>query len=155
MDGGNRRFQCEPDWMNNWPDDQTTNIFRSLMRAHRDLRSLASEVAIEFGLSAAELNIVDMLGWLGPTTMGQLARAAFVSPSNTTHTVKRLESAGLVSRSRSKESQRIVEVMLTEDGSELFKTCYPRVVNVVDGYLRERYSEHELKDLEMMLARLT
>lgn len=124
------------------------------MRAQHELRSIATEVAAEFSLSAAELNIVDLLGWIGPTTMGRLAAAAFVSPSNTTHTIKRLESIGLAQRSRSAASQRVVEVALTDEGQRAFSRSYTRVTHVVGEYLADRYSERELKELDALLAQL-
>ena len=97
-------------------EDVCVDIFRNLMRARHVMHQKASTVAESNGLHAAEMNAIDILGKFGPISMGRLARETFISPSNTTNTVKKLERAGLVKRSRSKNSDREVTVSLTADG---------------------------------------
>lgn len=94
------------------------------MFVHRDLQAMAETVGARYGLISAELNVVDILGRFGGTTMGELARRTFISPANTTRTVKTLERKRLVSRTRNDRSARIVDVALTAQGQMLFKKCY-------------------------------
>jgi len=51
------------------------------------------------------LSLMDILGKLGPISMGRLSGETFISPANTTHTVRKLEAAGLVKRLRSESSE--------------------------------------------------
>ena len=129
-------------------------IFRSVMRAHHRLHALGSSVAGDFGLHIAELNVIDMLGKLGPISMGELSRATFISPSNTTHTVKKLESAGLVRRQRSSASERKVEVSLTGEGGQLFRACYPRILMAVEEILEQQMTAGERATLARLLGKL-
>jgi DNA-binding MarR family transcriptional regulator len=84
------------------------------------MQKKASEVAESNGLHAAEMNVIDILGKYGPIPMGRLSRETFISPSNTTNTVKKLERAGLVKRNRSNNSDREVIVSLTAEGKRVF-----------------------------------
>lgn len=136
-------------------DEETcVSIFRSVMRAHHHLHALGSSIAIDFGLHIAELNVIDMLGKLGSITMGELSRTTFISPSNTTHTVKKLESAGLVRRQRSAASERKVVVSLTEDGEHLFAECYPRILMAVEEILEQNLNARERASLAQLLGKL-
>lgn len=129
-------------------------IFRSVVRAHHRLHALGSSIASGFGLHIAELNVVDMLGKLGPITMGELSRATFISPSNTTHTVKKLELAGLTTRQRSPASERKVVVSLTHEGERLFRECYPRILTEVEGILEQSLNADERTTLARLLGKL-
>lgn len=129
-------------------------IFRSVVRAHYRLHALGSSIAGDFGLHIAELNVIDMLGKLGPIAMGELSRATFISPSNTTHTVKKLELAGLVKRQRSAASERKVVVSLTDRGEQLFRECYPRILMAVEGILEQSLSASERVTLARLLGKL-
>lgn len=129
-------------------------IFRSVMRAHHSLLAIGAAVAADFGLHIAELNVIDMLGKLGPISMGALSQATFISPSNTTHTVKKLEFAGLVERRRSSASERMVMVSLTGEGRQLFSTCYPRILTAVEQDLEQRLRARERVTLAKLLGKL-
>ena len=136
-------------------EETTVEIFRSIMRARHLLHQQAASVAARYGLHAAELNVVDILGKFGPISMGRLSRETFISPSNTTSTVKKLEAAGLVARKRSENSDREVTVMLTASGRSLFRKCYPRILGDVYAHLRERLSERDMQRLADILSKVT
>ncbi len=118
------------------------------------MQQKASDVAADAGLHAAELNVVDILGKFGPIAMGQLARETFISPSNTTSTVKKLERAELVVRARSKLSDREVTVELTIKGRRLFRRCYPAILGDVFEFLSGRLSQKEMMSLQAILGKL-
>lgn len=129
-------------------------VFASIMRAHQALHRLGSKVAGDFGLHIADLNVIDMLGRLGPLSMGGLSRATFISPSNTTRTVKKLESQRYVTRKRSAESGRVVTAALTKTGERMFKKCYPRVLDAADNHFRKNLSATEYETLAKLLYKL-
>jgi DNA-binding MarR family transcriptional regulator len=129
-------------------------IFRSVVQAHHRLHRLGSSIAADFGLHIAQLNVIDMLGKLGSITMGELSRATFISASNTTHTIKKLENTGLVKRRRSAASDRKVLVSLTEKGEQLFSECYPRILKAVDGDLKQNLNARERATLASLLGKL-
>jgi DNA-binding MarR family transcriptional regulator len=131
------------------------DVFRNIMRTRHQMHRKANTVAETSGLHAAELNVVDILGKHGPISMGRLSQETFISPSNTTSTVKKLELAGLVERTRSKNSDREVTVSLTAKGRALFRKCYPRILKEVYGHLSERLTRSEIASLARMLGKLS
>lgn len=65
-------------------------------------------------------------------TIGAIAERLALEPSTITPAVKRLEAAGFLSRRRSTIDERLVEVHLTEKGTEL----HPRTGCLTDALLR-------------------
>jgi DNA-binding MarR family transcriptional regulator len=136
-------------------DEETcVDIFRNIMRARHLLRSKASNVAESNGLHAAEMNVIDILGKFGPISMGRLAAETFISPSNTTNTVKKLERAGLVERQRSATSDREVNVTLTSSGRAVFRKCYPRILGEAHAHMVKRLTPDEMKLLAGVMRKL-
>ncbi len=139
--------------LNERDEDVTVGLFRDLMRARHLMHKKASEVAEDNGLHAAEMNAIDILGKYGPISMGQLANETFISPSNTTSTVKKLEHVGLVTRNRSKSSDREVTVSLTAEGRKTFRKCYPRILGEVQEHITERLTRQEKQSLAEILRK--
>jgi len=140
--------------LNEREEEVCVDIFRNLMRARHLMHHKASTVAENIGLHAAEMNAIDILGKFGPISMGRLSREAFISPSNTTSTVKKLERAGLVTRNRSKTSDREVTVNLTTDGRIIFRKCYPRILGETHAHLAGRLTRAEHRQLAILLGKL-
>lgn len=138
------------------PADERSYIalFRAIMVAQNDLQRMADDVAARFGLLGAELNVIDILGKFGATTMGELAHRTFISPSNTTRTVKLLEKRALVKRSRDPNSGRIVRVALTTRGSALFRQCYPLIIREAARHFNAGLNSAQRRALVRLLERL-
>jgi len=130
------------------------DVFRNVMRVRHLMHKKASAVADGAGLHAAELNVIDILGKFGPVSMGRLARETFISPANTTSTVKKLEQAQLVTREQSAKSGREVTVRLTGSGRAVFRKCYPRILADVHAHIASRLSQPELRKLAGILRKL-
>ncbi len=135
-------------------EDVTVDLFRNLMRARHQMYKKASEVAARIGLHTAEMNVIDILGKYGPLSMGRVSRETFISPANTTSTVKKLEQARLVKRNRSKNSDREVTVSLTAEGRRIFRKCYPRILDEVHSHVRVRLTKREMAELASILQSL-
>jgi DNA-binding MarR family transcriptional regulator len=135
-------------------EDRSVDIFKNVMRCRHIMQQKAADVAAGAGLHAAELNVIDILGKYGPIVMGRLARETFISPSNTTSTVKKLEQAELVIRRRSMSSDREVTVELTTKGRRVFRNCYPAILGDVFNFLSSRLSKNEIASLQKVLRKL-
>ncbi len=131
----------------------TVDIFRNLMRARHLMHKKAQEVAESLGLHAAEMNVIDILGKFGPISMGRLSQETFISPSNTTNTVKKLEHAGYVKRNKSTNSDREVTVSLTADGRKNFRRCYPRILGEAHVHMAARLTRKERQVLANALRK--
>jgi DNA-binding MarR family transcriptional regulator len=129
-------------------------LFRAVMFTHHDLQAMARKVGARHRLISAELNVVDILGKFGSTSMGELARRTFISPANTTRTVKGLERRKLVARSRDANSDRSVIVALTPNGQALFRKCYPAILAEAVRYFDAGLGAAERKQLRSLLEKL-
>ena len=135
-------------------EEVTVDLFRNLMRARHLMTKKASEVAEDNGLNAADMTAIDILGKYGPISMGRLSSETFISPSNTTSTVKKLEQAELVARKRSNTSDREVMVTLTGDGRKIFRKCYPRILGEAHTHMADRLTRAEIRTLAKTLRKL-
>ncbi len=128
--------------------------FSAITHCNDSLVRLGNEIAGEFELHLSEMGVLDTLGLNGPLPMGTLSREALISPSNTTHVVKKLERMGLAVRKRSTESDRVVTVSLTDEGEELHKRTKPRMIGAVKEYFAQRLSAPERQVLNRLMVKL-
>jgi len=72
-----------------------------------------------WGLSAPRLSALSVVVFLGPVTLGELARLEQVRPPTMTRLVQALESAHLVTRSVDRDDRRITWIAATSRGKKL------------------------------------
>lgn len=68
------------------------------------------------GLTHPQYLVMLVLWERGPVTVGDVATALHLESATVSPLVKRLESAGLVARSRTSDDERVVTITLTERG---------------------------------------
>jgi DNA-binding MarR family transcriptional regulator len=71
------------------------------------------------GLTGPQLWAVKVLAESSPVRVSDLARRMYLHPSTVVGILDRLESGGLVQRTRSTEDRRVVTVSLTDKGNQL------------------------------------
>jgi DNA-binding MarR family transcriptional regulator len=76
-----------------------------------------SVVSERAGINRTDWRCLDILGTRGPMTAGQLAEAVRLTTGAVTGVLDRLESAGLVRRTRDVDDRRKVIVQLTDEVS--------------------------------------
>lgn len=89
----------------------------------------------------------------GPLRIGELSSALGVTAGTATEACKRLEAAGLLSRERRADDERVVQISLTEQGTALIDTLrqqkYEEVMQLLDVL-----AEHEQQELQCIVERL-
>ena len=112
------------------------------------LNRLDSDLDAEFGLSMAEYEILVRLSENdGQLRMAQLANSMAHSRSRITHTVARMERAGLVERRTSKSDGRGVVATLTPKGFELLERAAHVHVTGVREHLLDLVSDDDFAAL--------
>ena len=113
------------------------------------LDRLDADLRRGFDISLAEYEILVRLSERPQRRlrMAQLADALAHSRSRVTHTVKRMEYAGLVTRTTSDEDGRGVVCAMTEQGYDLLVQMAPTHVNGVRDYLVDLASDTDLEAL--------
>jgi DNA-binding MarR family transcriptional regulator len=121
-----------------WLDQPQQQSWRALVMGMTLLLDrLDADLRRGFDVSLAEYEILVRLSERPGRRlrMAQLADAMAHSRSRVTHTVKRMELAGLVERTEAAEDGRGVVCAMTEQGQQLLEAMAPTHVNGVRDYL--------------------
>ena len=133
-----------------WLDDTQQHSWRALMMGMTLLlERLDDDLRREFGMSLTEYEVLVRLSERPGRAMrmAQLADAMAHSRSRVTHTVKRMEHAGLVLRTTSAEDGRGVVCAMTDAGYEKLVSMAPVHVNGVRDYLVDIASAEDFEAL--------
>ena len=112
----------------------------SLAVAARTVIGLYRPVLEPLGLTHPQYLVMLALWERAPRSLGDLGDALHLEPATLSPLVKRLEAAGLVSRARSAEDERRLDVALTPEGAALREQALrvpPQIVERLDLPLDE------------------
>jgi DNA-binding MarR family transcriptional regulator len=79
----------------------------------------SQKISKRYGLTGPQSAVLRNLFNNGPMSSAQLSRALYVTPSNITGIIDRLEKKQLVERIRKKGDRRVALITLTDSGREL------------------------------------
>jgi DNA-binding MarR family transcriptional regulator len=97
-------------------------IVDAIRRLYRAVYLDASKMSRQFGLTGAQSGVLRSLFAHGAISSAELSRKLYVTPSNITGVIDRLEKKGLVERIRKVGDRRVALITLTEKGNELSKS---------------------------------
>ncbi len=106
-----------------------------------------------YGLTQPQFGVLEMLGHLGPLTIGDIGKRMLVTGGCTTVILDNLEKDGLVERVRSVEDRRVINVQLTTRGQGTFKHIFPKHAKRVTQ-LASVLTEEEQLQLSDLLKKL-
>ncbi len=115
------------------------DIVWSVRRLVRAVYLDSQKISKQYGLTGPQSGVLRSLLKLGPTSSAELSRMLYVTPSNITGVIDRLEKKTLVERVRKAGDRRVALIRLTEEGEVLGKT--------LPDPIEERFIS-ELADLE-------
>lgn len=92
----------------------------SVMRAEQIFHNRAAAVLRPLGLTFARYQVLGMLRWTGPLTLGAVGHRLWITPATVTSAVGRLEKAGLTRRVAHPTDARATLVEITTKGQRLF-----------------------------------
>lgn len=107
-------------------DTSAFSLFTFTLGAGRRAEGILGDVVRPHGLDGSQFSVLMVLWMNGPPyrlSPTNLSRNIAQSPSGMTHTVKRLTSAGLVTRVGLETDGRAKHVELTAEGIELVERC--------------------------------
>src|ERR1017187_9531574 len=147
----------EPSWDVPWaepigegagPPERTAVVeaFAATIRRTSSLMQLVSQAAADrIGINATDLNCLNILGFSGHMTAGELARATGLTTASITGVADRLEEAGYVRRERDPADRRRVVIRLVLDRA--LTDVAPVFLPMVRAWqnMAERYSDEDLR----------
>lgn len=92
----------------------------SVMRAEQIFLNRAATILRPLGLTFARYQVLGMLRWTGPMTLGAVGRRLWITPATVTSAVDRLETAGLSRRVAHPTDARATLVEITAKGRRMF-----------------------------------
>ena len=92
----------------------------SVMRAEQIFLTQATEILRPLGLTFARYQVLGMLRWTGPITLGKLGDRLWITPATVTNAIDRLEAAGLCRRVDHPDDARATLAEITVKGRRLF-----------------------------------
>ena len=114
--GAKRNVKTDPS-----AEGDAQQILDSLRRIVRELRVSARAAESKVGLSGAQLLVLSRLAEERRLSLGDLAARTLTDPSSVSVVVAKLASAGLVTRKRSAEDERRVELAIAPSGRALLR----------------------------------
>lgn len=116
----------------------------SVMRAEQIFLNRAAAVLRPLGLTFARYQVLGMLRWNGPMTLGAVGHSLWITPATVTSAVDRLEKAGLSRRVAHPTDARATLVEITTKGRRLFDRSVEELNREVFGTVELDEDEREL-----------
>ena len=88
-------------------------------------------------------------------TISMLAQFLLLDGPGVTNLAKRLEQIGLVTRVRSREDERVVEVSLTAEGRDIVRSLHPIVEHFHQQVLPDDQRQALVEPLQQFIARVS
>jgi DNA-binding MarR family transcriptional regulator len=124
----------------------------SVMRAEQIFLNRAATILRPMGLTFARYQVLGMLRWTGPLTLGEVGNRLWITAATVTSAVDRLENAGLSRRVAHPTDARATLVEITARGQRLFD----QAVEALNAHLFDTVglSEEELELLVGLIGKI-
>jgi DNA-binding MarR family transcriptional regulator len=124
----------------------------SVVRAEQIFQRRASQTLRPIGLTFARYQVLGMLRWTGPLTLGAVGHRLWITPGTVTSAIDRLEAAGLCQRASHPNDARATLVEITTKGRRVFDDAVERLN--ADLYGTVGLSEGELNQLVRLIGKI-
>lgn len=98
---------------------EVADILDNIRRVFQVVNEQSKKVERETGLTGPQVWAVKAIARFGPLSVTGLARRMYLHPATVGGILDRLEKRGIVTRTRSEEDRRVVEITLTDEGNAL------------------------------------
>jgi DNA-binding MarR family transcriptional regulator len=118
------------------------DIVESIRRLVRAEYLDSQKMSKQYGLTGPQSLVLRMLIKKGSLSSADLSRQMYVTPSNITGIIDRLEKKGLVERIRKPGDRRVALITLTQSGQELGKTIPDPIEKKFVNQLADLETDH-------------
>ncbi len=129
------------------------DIVDNLRRVFQVVHGQSKKAERETGLTSSQLWAIKMMSEAGSIRVSDLARRMYLHPATTVGILDRLEKKGLVSRTRSQDDRRVVNVALTREGRSIVEKS-PQVAQGLLVAGLEKLSSANLKKIDEGLGQM-
>jgi DNA-binding MarR family transcriptional regulator len=128
--------------MNPQNESVIQDLVWSIRRLVRAVYLDSQKISKRYGLTGPQSAVVRNLYNNGPMSSADLSRNLFVTPSNITGIIDRLEKKQLVERIKKEGDRRVALITLTHAGNELSKTLPDPIMKKFIAELADLEPEH-------------
>src|SRR5690349_20919436 len=100
-------------------EDEIPEVIDNIRRVFQAINEYSKNAERKTGLTGPQLWAMKILANTGTVRVSELARLMYLHPATVVGILDRLESKCLISRTRSQEDRRAVEIELTSLGKEI------------------------------------
>ncbi|MGF2616725.1 MarR family winged helix-turn-helix transcriptional regulator [Rossellomorea aquimaris] len=126
---------------------QLEELFRNVFRMMKqDITRLYGQY-----LSSGELLVLKYLSEHGDMKASDISKKMDVSASHITSVTDNLSEKGYITRKRSSADRRVVELALTEKGSEILKKC----LQIKVEYFQEKFNTFSQDEIQQLIYLFT
>jgi MarR family transcriptional regulator, multiple antibiotic resistance protein MarR len=129
------------------------NRVRTAIFAALDAELAADVDLARFEVSAAQFLVIASLAMGEADSASQLCKGISYDAGAMTRMIDRLENKGLIRRRRDADDRRLVNIELTEQGTEAFPRMRLCAMGVLNRFLRG-FTQTEARQLEIFLNRM-
>lgn len=123
-------------------EDVIKEIVESIRRLVRAENLDSQKMSKHYGLTGPQSLVLRLLVKKGSLSSADLSRQMYVTPSNITGIIDRLEKKGLVERNRKPDDRRIALITLTPAGQDKAKTVPDPIEKRFVNQLTDLEAEH-------------
>ena len=124
----------------------------SIMRAEQIFLNEATDILRPMGLTFARYQVLGMLRWTAPVTLGKLGERLWITPATVTNAIDRLEAAELCRRTSHPDDARATLAEITPKGRKLFDRAVAELNVKLFGAVG--LSEDELNQLVRLVRKI-
>ncbi len=128
--------------MNPQNESVIQDLVWSIRRLVRAVYLDSQKISKRYGLTGPQSAVIRNLFNKGPMSSADLSRNLFVTPSNITGIIDRLEKKQLVERIKKEGDRRVALITLTDTGNELSKTLPDPIMKKFIAELADLEPEH-------------
>ncbi|WP_175150092.1 MarR family winged helix-turn-helix transcriptional regulator [Paraburkholderia ultramafica] len=130
----------------------TESVYFAIDRVRNRLLSQIDTALRGLGVTSRQMGILHLLGRGVADTPFELARRLDMDTSAMTRVLDRLETGGLLIRSRNTDDRRIVNLVLTKKGEEVVARI-PEIAPAILSAQVKEFTESELNELRRLLGK--
>ncbi len=133
--------------------DLALGMWVKLARASSTFSRLTGKDIERYGLTQPQFGVFELLGHLGPLTIGDVSKKMLVTGGCVTVILDNLGKENRGERMRSTEDHRVIKAQLTEQGEQLFEEIFGKHAQRVTE-LASVLTEEEQVQLSNLLKKL-
>ncbi len=133
--------------------ERALKLFIVLSRASKVILEESNELIEQYGLNPTEFGVLELLHHKGRQPIQKIGQKILLRSGSMTYVVNQLQEKGFLKRIFCEEDKRVTYIAITEKGTELVESIFPKHVDKIEG-LMSALDEKEQEDAIQLIKKL-